>query len=77
MTPNFSVIIPTYNRPRHVTRCLRALTQQDYPRQLFEVIVVDDGSCGGDRECQVLAGHGIAEDLACVCHVRKLRDVPH
>ena len=44
MTTNFSVIIPTYNRPRHVRRCLSALTQQDYPRQQFEVIVVDDGS---------------------------------
>lgn len=44
MTPNFSVIIPTYNRPRHVRGCLRALAQQDYPRQRFEVIVVDDGS---------------------------------
>ena len=44
MTPTFSVIIPTYNRPRHVSGCLRALTQQNYPRQQFEVIVVDDGS---------------------------------
>jgi glycosyltransferase involved in cell wall biosynthesis len=44
MIPTFSVIIPTYNRPRHVNGCLRALAQQDYPRQQFEVIVVDDGS---------------------------------
>jgi glycosyltransferase involved in cell wall biosynthesis len=44
VTPTFSVIIPTYNRPRHVRGCLRALTQQNYPRQQFEVIVVDDGS---------------------------------
>ncbi len=43
MTPTFSVIIPTYNRPRHLSGCLRALTQQSYPRQQFEVIVVDDG----------------------------------
>ena len=44
MTPTFSVIIPTYNRPRHVSGCLRALTQQNYPRHQFVVIVVDDGS---------------------------------
>ncbi len=44
MTPNISVIIPTYNRSRHIRRCLSALTHQDYPRQRFEVIVVDDGS---------------------------------
>jgi glycosyltransferase involved in cell wall biosynthesis len=44
MTPTFSVIVPTFNRPRHVGGCLRALTRQDYPREQFEVIVVDDGS---------------------------------
>ncbi|HHP7243214.1 MAG TPA: glycosyltransferase [Elainellaceae cyanobacterium] len=40
----FSVIIPTYNRPEQLTTCLESLTQLDYPRDRFEVIVVDDGS---------------------------------
>ncbi len=44
MTPNFTVIIPTFNRPRQLKGCLRALAHQDYPTQQFEVIVVDDGS---------------------------------
>jgi cellulose synthase/poly-beta-1,6-N-acetylglucosamine synthase-like glycosyltransferase len=42
--PFVSIIIPTYNRPDRLARCLHALTQQTYPAQLFEVIVVDDGS---------------------------------
>jgi GT2 family glycosyltransferase len=42
--PFFSIIIPTYNRPQQLARCLQALARQDYPHNCFEVIVVDDGS---------------------------------
>jgi len=40
----FSIIIPTYNRQQQLAACLQALTRLDYPRDSFEVIVVDDGS---------------------------------
>jgi len=40
----FSVIIPSYNRPKQLAACLESLTQLEYPRDRFEVIVVDDGS---------------------------------
>lgn len=40
----FSIIIPTYNRPERLASCLAAIAQSDYPRDRFEVIVVDDGS---------------------------------
>jgi glycosyltransferase involved in cell wall biosynthesis len=39
-----SVVIPTYNRPAPLARCLAALSKLDYGRENFEVIVVDDGS---------------------------------
>jgi glycosyltransferase involved in cell wall biosynthesis len=42
--PFFSVIIPTYERAQQLTVCLRALACQNYPRDRFEVLVVDDGS---------------------------------
>jgi glycosyltransferase involved in cell wall biosynthesis len=42
--PSFSIIIPTYNRPRELATCLTALTRLNYRRDCFEVIVVDDGS---------------------------------
>jgi GT2 family glycosyltransferase len=42
--PSFSIIIPTYRRPRQLAACLESLTRLDYPRHDFEVIVVDDGS---------------------------------
>jgi GT2 family glycosyltransferase len=42
--PFFSIIVPTYNRPEQLAVCLRSLAKLDYPRDRFEVIVVDDGS---------------------------------
>ena len=45
---DFSVVVPTYNRPASLKTLLEALSQQEYPREGFEVIVVDDG---GDGAC--------------------------
>lgn len=42
--PFFSIVIPTYNRPERLATCLESLTQLNYPRDRFEVVVVDDGS---------------------------------
>lgn len=42
--PLFSIIVPTYNRPKQLVICLQSLTRLDYPRDQFEVIVIDDGS---------------------------------
>lgn len=43
--PFVSVIIPVYNDAARLAQCLRALETQTYPRQAYEVIVVDNGSC--------------------------------
>ena len=43
-TIRFSVVVPTYDRPRQLAACLAALARSDYPRERFEVIAVDDGS---------------------------------
>ena len=40
----FSVVIPTYNRPGQLAECLHALSMLEFPRERFEVLVVDDGS---------------------------------
>lgn len=74
--PRFSIIIPTYRRPEHLRRCLAAISDLDYPRDRFEVIVVDDGGdqpldeiVKGTREtlnidllCQKNAGPGAARN---------------
>lgn len=43
-TPFFSIVIATRARPRQLHDCLAALDRLDYPRDRFEVLVVDDGS---------------------------------
>ncbi|MDQ7849524.1 MAG: glycosyltransferase family A protein [Armatimonadota bacterium] len=42
--PTLSVIIPTYNRAELLPRVLENLVRQDLPPELYEVLVVDDGS---------------------------------
>jgi len=42
-----SVVIPTFNRERHLSQCLESVCNQTY-RQL-EILVVDDGSTDGTR----------------------------
>ncbi len=39
-----TLVIPTYNRPRHLRECLAAVAALDYPRERLDVVVVDDGS---------------------------------
>lgn len=41
--PTFSIIIPTYCRPKQVAVCLNAIAGLNYPREQYEVIVVNDG----------------------------------
>ncbi len=45
-----SVILPTCNRARLVLRSLEALLDQDFPRNRFEIIVVNDGSTDDTHE---------------------------
>ena len=40
---DFSIIVPTYNRPRQLGECLTALVSLEYSHERFEVVVVDDG----------------------------------
>ena len=39
-----SIIIPARNEQQNISRCLDSLVRQSYPKDLFEVIVVDDHS---------------------------------
>jgi len=56
LTP-FSVIVPVYNGSETLDACLTALMEQDYPRERFEVIVVDDGST--DDTAQIAIKFGV------------------
>lgn len=53
------MIIPTHNSESTIGHCLRSLTSQSYPREQFEIIVVDDGS----KDNTVNLAHGAGADL--------------
>ena len=42
MSPTLSVIVPVYNAPAELQRCLAALAASRYEH--FDVLVIDDGS---------------------------------
>ncbi|RMG80593.1 MAG: glycosyltransferase, partial [Bacteroidetes bacterium] len=47
--PLVSVIIVTYNRINVLKNCLEAIKNQTFSKDLYEVIVVDDGSTDGTK----------------------------
>lgn len=42
--PRVSVIVAHYDQPRELARTLAALARQDYPAEMLEIVVADDGS---------------------------------
>lgn len=46
-----SVVIPAYNSEKVISRVIEALLHQSYPKNKYEIIVVDDGST--DRTAEV------------------------
>ena len=45
-----SIIIPVYNRKEILKEALRFLFNQRYPKEDYEIVVVDDGSTDGTKE---------------------------
>ena len=39
-----SIIVPVFNQEKHISRCLRSLFDQDFPKKDFDIIVIDDAS---------------------------------
>lgn len=52
-----SVIIPARNEAANIAACLSALAQQDYPHELYEIIVVDDHST--DQTAEIATGFNV------------------
>ena len=55
ITPRVTVLIPAYNESRSIARTIENKLDQDYPRHLFEIIVVSDASDDGTDE--IVAGY--------------------
>ena len=52
--PFISIIVPIYNEERYIERCAKSLVEQDYPRERFEVLFVDNNS--SDRSAEIARG---------------------
>lgn len=39
-----SVIVPFYNSERYIKRCIEGLLQQSYPREQYEILMIDNNS---------------------------------
>ena len=48
--PFVSIVVPCHNGIKTVGECLSSLARQSYPRELYEVILVDNGSTDGTCE---------------------------
>lgn len=46
--PEWSVIVPTWNRPQRLAECVAALARIEPPAGGFEIVVVNDGGTGPD-----------------------------
>lgn len=44
VVPTISILVPVYNQEKYIGRCLRSLLAQNFPREAYEIIVIDDGS---------------------------------
>ncbi len=42
--PKVTIVVPTHNRPEVLATCVAACRCLDYPRELIEIVVIDDGS---------------------------------
>ena len=58
-----SVIIPAMNEEKYILKCLESLQKLDYPKDLFEIIVIDNGSSDNTVK--------IATDFGAKCYVNK------
>ncbi|ALC16851.1 glycosyltransferase, GT2 family [Desulfuromonas soudanensis] len=45
--PFVSIVIPVFNEERYLADCLNSLMELSYPKEMFQIILVDNGSSDG------------------------------
>ncbi|HEX6050838.1 MAG TPA: glycosyltransferase [Gemmatimonadaceae bacterium] len=66
--PDYSIVVPTYRRREPLARCLAAINALDYPRDRFELVVVDDGSPSPPEDLLGTLDGDVAARLVCAEH---------
>ncbi|ALV63703.1 Glycosyltransferases involved in cell wall biogenesis [Thermococcus sp. 2319x1] len=55
--PTVSIVVPAHNEAMNIERFIESVEYQDYPRELVEVIIVDDGS--QDETSEIASKYGV------------------
>lgn len=55
--PVASIIVPVFNGEQSISRCIESLLSQDYPKDKYEIIVVDNNS--NDRTAKIIQKHPV------------------
>jgi len=63
LEPKLSVIIPTHNSEKTIEKCINSIVSQKFPRNEFEIIVVDDGSKDKTTELAKKAGADVVMNI--------------
>ncbi|MDA0336559.1 MAG: glycosyltransferase [bacterium] len=71
-SPSVAVVIAARDEATRIEPCLRALAEQTYPRDLYQVILVDDGSTDGTQE----RARALAASLSAEGHRMSVLDGP-
>jgi len=61
--PFVSIVVPVYNRSQMLGQCLYTLCRQSYPKERYEIIIVDDGSTDDSAEIAQSIGREWAGSL--------------
>jgi glycosyltransferase involved in cell wall biosynthesis len=67
--PLVSVAVPTWNRADYLEVCLASLLDQDYPKDTYEILVVDDGST--DRTSDLVRSVALGNEAPPIRYVRQ------
>ncbi|HXN53033.1 MAG TPA: glycosyltransferase [Candidatus Acidoferrum sp.] len=62
----FSIIIPALNEEHVIGQCLNSIARLEFPRQKFEIIVVDNGS--SDRTREIAESYHEAVNITVLLH---------
>lgn len=69
----FSIIIPVYNASAYIKRCLDSVVNQDFPKDEYEIIVIDD--CSTEDTANVIERYisDCQQITPPICNIRLIR----
>ena len=70
--PQVSIIIPVFNAENQLARCLRSILNQSFPKDMYEIIVIDDASEDNSK----LIWSSLSNEIVCIENNKNM-GLPH